>query len=461
MTSVVLGLWALILIAVALRWPERLLAAAIISCVFEGVALVNAGGIGISPYYFTLMLIAVRCVAIRLEPGRLLGHTARNRSVIVFVGLLVIVAIGGALALPKVFAGIPVMSPRLSADATAPLEFSTSNLGQSIYLLLNAGLLWYVAQQKNDPTNVRHVGRAVVIAGAIVVGLGLYQLASALSGLPFPDDILYSNDGFVMQHGTAILDMPRICSTFTEPAGLAVFLIGFIAFLTSPSAGEFCPLRWRAVLLPAAVGVALLSTSSTAYIGLAGVAALRLFTHVVMPAFQPGGSFTRVIVTLLLMAVAASVVLENGTLRDLINTTVLQKDESDSYQERSDVDSHAMELSVSTFGLGVGLGSNRASGFFPSAISTIGIYGVALLAIVVCLLLRFPETPETRGAHHALAVFLVAIIGTKLISSPDLATPSMWAAMAALIAVHGHGAGVPRERVDLMMTRRVATLKPA
>jgi hypothetical protein len=409
--------------------------AAIFCSVFEGAAIINTGGLGISPYYFTLMLIAAHCVFVRVTAAYFLGGSMDVRRIMGCAIVLLMLGLGSAVVMPRVFAGMPVLSPRLSADAQAPLEFSTSNIGQAVYLLLNVLMLWYTAQTCRTPTAARGMLKAFSIAGIVVVGLAGYQLVSSLTGLPFPDDLLYSNDGYVMQHGTAILDMPRICSTFTEPSSLAVFLISFIAFLIGAMETGFGGWQIIVVLL-ASIAALVLSTSSTAYIGLAAITAWGIWRYIFLPVLKGRGSFKAALVMTLLIGGTVSAFVVNDQLREVIQKTVFEKDESASYEERSQADSYSMQVARQTWGLGAGLGSNRASSFLPSVLSTLGIGGAAILALLIALLVRSNGIGDwAQHLHRPLAAALIAVVGAKMISSPDLATPSMWALMAGLISV--------------------------
>ncbi|MDB5326826.1 MAG: putative rane protein [Phycisphaerales bacterium] len=442
MTTAVLALWTLAILVVAVLWPARLLAMAIVLSVFEGAALFKAGGVGVSPYYLTLVLVAVRCVAIRVTPQTLLGPTKASQRAVLYGMLFATIAVAGAAVLPRVFAGLEVNSPRLSEIGTASLVFSSSNIGQAAYLVLNVALLWYTAQQRDAADIAASAIRAVMIAGTIVIGLAFYQLAAALTGLPFPEDILYSNDTFVSQSGTSILDMPRICSTFTEPSGMAVFLVALVALLTSDAGRAAGRAAWRVPLLLGAVGVLLLSTPRTAYLDLFAIGAWRLGAYLLIPLLKGRLSTRQVVLTVAGVAVVGISIAASPSLRDLIQQMVFEKDQSASYAERSDANALAWHIGYSTFGLGAGLGSNRASAFLPSLLSTTGVFGVALLGGLVVTLLRRPGAASVVAAHRGLAAALLGVVGMKLLSSPDVSTPSMWALLAALGATHAAPAAV-------------------
>ena len=431
----VMGLWAVGLVVIAVCWPMRLVQAAIVCSVFGGAAIAKLGGLAVSPYYFTLMLIAARCAILPVTGKDLFGRVDAVRRAMRCAAVLLVIGLGSAFVLPRVFTGLGVLSPRLDADYEAPLAFSNSNLGQAVYLLLNVMLLWYAAQTCRTADTARGVVRAFYLAGVIVIGVAAYQLLSSLTGLPFPDALLYSNDSFVMQAGTAILDMPRICATYTEPAGLASFLVPLILLVAGmaelPSSG------WReTALLIAAIAFCILSTSSTAYLGLAGIAAWAVCRYVFLPAMRGRGNAKAATAVLVLIVAAVVTVAASSQLQEVLRVMVFEKNQTSSYEQRSFADGHSMALAKTTYGLGVGLGSNRASSFLPSMLSTIGIYGLMALAVLVFLLVRRPRSASpVLALQGPLSASLFGAFGVLLVAGPDLSIPTIWVGMAALVAV--------------------------
>ena len=361
----------------------------------------------------------------------------------VWMAGLLAVAVAGAFVLPRVFAGYAVLSPRLDAEAAAPLSFTASNTAQAAYLMLNAGLLWWAAQTGGDnPATAEAAVRRVVAAtywtGAFVMLLAAYQFAASVAHLPYPDDVLYSNASYSMQSGTKVMDLPRLCSTFTEPAAMAVYGVGYLMFLAAaPPPPAARAAVGRGVLVVLTLAVLVLSTSSTALIGLAGAAAWAVARFVAWPLVigRPNRRAIAALVAVAALLVAAYAL--SPTVQELVRQMVLEKNESSSYDERAGADAFAMQLVGHTWGAGVGLGSNRGSSFGPSLLSTVGVYGAAALAGLIVQLLRPAARGPARQFHPPLAAALVGVVGTKMVSSPDLVTPSMWTAMAALIAVQG------------------------
>ncbi len=58
-----------------------------------------------------------------------------------------------------------------------------------------------------------------------------------------------------------------------------------------------------------------------------------------------------------------------------VETTVNEKVGSASYNERSGANSESYDIFLDTFGIGVGLGANRASSLFPGVLSNTGLVG--------------------------------------------------------------------------------------
>ena len=470
MIPAVMMLWTLGLVVIAVRWPIYLAHSAVICSVFEGAAVVNAGGVGISPYYFTLMLIACRCALVRVDRENVFGHSPDVRRIMRCAALLLAIGVGTAFVLPRVFAGWQVLSPRLSADDKAPLVFSTSNVGQSVYLLLNVMFLWYTAQTCRTPAAAQGLVKAFVISGLIVLALAGYQLLSSLTGLPFPDELLYSNQAYVIQAGTQILGMPRICSSFTEPAALAGFLIPFTLYLTGVLKAS--PTRGRHIaLLLCAIACCLISTSSTAYLGLTGVFAYAAWQYILLPIVNGRGSVKTAVAVTLMIVATASTILANESLRDVIRKMIFEKSESSSYEERGAADTFSMQLAEQSWGLGVGLGSNRGSAFVPSMLSQVGVSGTAVIAALIYLFLRASDaaTIELRNLHLPLGLALVGAFAVQAIGGPDLSSPSLWVIMAMMVAVSATaarhrsdgagvqpGVGVPRATADATGTRAMA-----
>jgi uncharacterized membrane protein YeiB len=245
---------------------------------------------------------------------------------------------------------------------------------------------------------------------------------------------------------------------------MAVYLVGYLMFLAAEPTSIH---RWatvvRLALIVGTMAALALSTSSTAFIGLAGAAVWATGRYVLWPLIVGDRRNPRAAVAVVAMGVAVVCVFAaSSTLRELVRQMVLEKNDSSSYEERSGSDAVSTGLVAATWGLGVGLGSNRGSSFGPSLLSTVGVAGAVGLAGVMVHLIRPPHrglSPLAKPWHEPLAAGLLGVVGTKLVSSPDLVTPSMWALMAGLLCVHGTSAAdetapATADETALSFTRR-------
>jgi hypothetical protein len=104
-------------------------------------------------------------------------------------------------------------------------------------------------------------------------------------------------------------------------------------------------------------------------------------------------------------------------LSDFFQITLLRKLESSSGIERSSWNAQAWSNFTETFGVGVGLGSARASSFPLVVLSNLGALGALLFSVLVLLLLHSAFTrppgavtgqPVALAAGHALLASLIA-----------------------------------------------------
>jgi hypothetical protein len=138
----------------------------------------------------------------------------------------------------------------------------------------------------------------------------------------------------------------------------------------------------------------LLSTSSTAYMGFAIVALFAAASMVIsaMRGRLSGQDLLVLAFVWLALIVVLSVYLIDEQTFDpvvqLFESMVLNKATSASAEARFHWNAQSMQAFYDTFGLGVGLGSSRASSWLVAVLSQLGIPGTLLMASLVGVLLR-------------------------------------------------------------------------
>lgn len=426
--------------------PKHLVSWAIIVSAFQAASVVNIGGgfaIGVSPYFFVVSLIAIRFATLCLE-GRLsfkLGDIALN----ITRPLLMLVAwsVASAFLLPHLFAGIHVDTPRLGMDpvSTTPLEWSMSNAAQAGYLILNSVFLIYVMWRSTDSSYIDQLASSFVWAGAIAAAVGAYQLAAHVLGFRFPAEIFNSNAGWQQLVSQKVAGAWRVSATFNEPSSAGIFFAAwttYLLFLTMDRRSATA-LLW--ILLWCGIVMLVLATSTTGYLTAFILIVLLTFREIGTLAVK--GSFNeKLLLTFAAIATAlGAAALFIPDFHQLLSDILWYKSQSHSGQERHSTILVALEVAMQTYGLGVGLGSNRPSGMLFYILSNVGIPGSILVTgliiatrRVVIRTVRAPETSNkirayTRSAAWALAMYCVAMC----ISGADISSPHLWILWALVI----------------------------
>lgn len=422
----------------------RLISLLILLSVFQAAAVLNVGDIvrvnPLIPYYAVVVVILLFALA-----GLLIEHRVRlPKTLGLFCFLLIlftIVAALGALVLPHLFSGIGVYSPRAGIDDQyhnlTALSPSLSNLAQVLYLVLNVLLVLYAVMRVHNGRSIARWVSAIHWSSALAVTIGYYQLVAYYAHLPVPYSFLYSAGGRAQGFAEMASEMKRVNSTFTEPSALAAFLVSYVTFVS------VLWLQGRREKYPLLLGVAaallaVLSTSSTAYVGLALLIIGLFLRYGLAPLIVQAKMHRKALVlfvsVFLCVGIMAVVI---GSIRGgdtaLLSETIY-KGGSLSYVHRTASDINAIVLLKTTFGLGVGLGSDRPSSFAALLLSNTGVIGgVLFFGFIWALYKTAGRVSWSLGQNSQLGTVLVAAVWSLIIqivlmcvSQPDLSSPTFW-----------------------------------
>ena len=437
--------------------PKFLIAWAIIVSAFQAASVVNVGGgfaVGVSPYFFVVLLVAIRFAAACLQ-GRL-GFKRGDIALDITRPLLLLVAWGVASAflLPHLFAGMHVDTPRLGMDpvSTTPLEWSMSNAAQAGYLILNSVFLIYVMWRSSDSHYIDQLASSFVWSGAIASAVGAYQLAAHLLGFRFPAEVFNSNAGWQQLVSQKVAGAWRVSATFNEPSSAGIFFAAwttYLLFLTMDrrsATGVLWILFWCGIVM------LILTTSTTGYITAFILIALLISRELGTLAVK-GYINEKLLLTFAAIATAlGAAALFIPDFHQLLSDILWYKSQSHSGQERHSTILVALDVATQSYGLGVGLGSNRPSGMLFYILSNIGIPGSILIVGLISATRRFvsetiraPDTSDkirayTRSAAWALAMYCVAMC----ISGADISSPHLWILWALVIGFARYALEAPR-----------------
>ena len=420
-----------------LRKEEGLLGLLIIASVFEAASALNIAQRGIQPHYVIAIFIIARALLNRvfgLCPGSPLPE---GKWLLVFGA----VAIVTTLAFPVVFSGTPIYDPRLGIDDALfirpPLRLGLNNAAQAVFVVLHIATAYAVLRIRFSAPLTR---RIYIFAFYLALVFIFAQSFCSLTGLPYPDSILRNNPGYGITDPSLVNHGVRCPGTFTEPsfagAFIAMYCVGFLAEYLAGRGGAF-----RVILSLLAIG---LITSSGSLLSLPICLLLLAFHYspVRFPWYIKTRQAKRVAwISFLLVAPVVLALVVSADYRETLLGFTVAKGETGSFVNRTAADLYGMQLFMQTYGLGLGLGSNRASSLVPTLLSCVGLLGTLAFGIFCYRL--FANLSE-EYAWLKWAAF--ALLLNMCIDISDVTFPILWIPILLAIQFKPNQAAARLER---------------
>jgi hypothetical protein len=390
-----------------------------------GAALV-AGGLPVPTFYATALgaavLLALTAVGRFRRPTHDRDGRVLPRPLPIPGGvLLVLFLLWGTvvtLVAPLLFPGLVVPVVSGGFRPLLPAVVTTSNIAQIGYLLLGVCVIVFVARSPKAGPEL--VGLAL---GATVL-LSFWRYL----GIGFPEGF-FDNSPTLAFIQTAPGGAERFRGILSEPSALGGSCLVALAYFL-PRSFQLTGARRIGALVTAGIAayLGIISTSGTFVV--AGTVMVLVAGASFAFGFLSRRSSIRVLVVVVACIAALALIDFLPTITDFVQSTIDAKAGSASFDERSTADSAAYSLFYRTFGLGVGLGSVRASSFVPSLLATAGLVGAVLfVAVVVLLVVR-----GGGGRNRPVAWAVVTLLVTKVIAGPDLSdsTGILWISLGLL-----------------------------
>jgi hypothetical protein len=368
-------------------------------------AAVVVGTIAV-PTFYAVAIGAAVAVALRVlhrRPGSLPAGEPLPPGVpllLLFLGWSVFVT----LMAPQLFDGLPLLLPTGPGAHLTAGVLTSSNLAQTTYLVLGIAVVLFLARTSRAGPEV--IGLAV----GLTVMLSFWRYLHQQVGIPFPEGV-FDNSPFFAYIETAPGGVERFRGILSEPSALAASCLICAAYMLSRAQRVT---GWRRVgTVTVAVVAGYLGTISTSASFVVAAAVVLLIAAATF------------VVSFLMRRVSVSALVSLGTCVFVVVGIWVLPIVADF------VESVVNDIFLDTFGFGVGLGSNRASSWFPGVLSTTGIVGALLLtAAIVTLIRRSAGVPEYRPVVWALVTTIVL----KLVAGPDLSDPSgvFWMSLGLL-----------------------------
>ena len=441
--------FTVLLVPLCLLWamqPVRLLKLMILVQIFEAAAALTIGSLGVQPGLLPAATFIGFMLLQLLLGARYPGDHQALRLVRPFM-LVTAWALASSFLMPRLFQGQAYVWPQkeIPPFVIEPLQPSSSNINQDVYLVLNCALVvlgsCFFTRSR---LHLLPFLRTYFASGLIVAVIAVWQFANKMAGIPYPSSLLYSNPGWAILTGQSIGFIPRINASFSEPAALAGYMSSIVCasgwIMLRGHRGTLIRLSFMTGLATIA-----LSTSTTGFAALAvigvGVPAVAMLTG----SSRLGGMVLKVgvpgviLVGLAFFAGETLVPRFDSGVSQVIAAT-MDKQHSSSYNDRTNTDVDSLAVVGQTFGLGAGWGSNRSSSLLPGVLANVGVPGLlgllwfgAIVTGAVRRARRSLPTPEQSIVIDGCCGGLFGFILTALISGPSIGAVIFYLLLALLV----------------------------
>ncbi|MEM6446293.1 MAG: hypothetical protein AAF704_06960 [Cyanobacteria bacterium P01_D01_bin.123] len=353
--------------------------------------------------------------------GKTVTVNRATKQIVYVTTVLTIICFISSLILPIVFEGMPVYIPRegLGSQA-APLKWTFSNFGQSVYITLNLIFIVYALQTKKLSTNIFLYSFSVAMSIFIWQGLARYY-----GIIPFPYEFFFGVEHRSLAYGQTIMGIPRLNGSFGEPSNAGSYFSMAFAYFLAWFMINRKPIIFCGALLS---GLAVMGTTSTTGIATAAIV-LGAWLIILVSNFIVGKRVSKIslfiaqCVPLLIFSVCIA-------FWRVIDRVIFNKSDTSSFLARGDSNWHAFDVLIQTGGLGVGLGSNRPSSFLLFLLSNIGIIGTLIFVVMIFLIVRYAFMTKKVPLAAALVTYLIS----KIIAQPDMSDPMLWTLITLIVA---------------------------
>lgn len=430
---------------------DDLLLLAVVMNAFAAASVVNLGGafpIGITPYFFVAGLLTMR-----LWPRWIAGKVTFFRgeptaAYLCVMALFTLLCVFSAFILPMLFDSLPVDVPRAGVALhrqipLAPLHWSFSNGGQAAYMILNFFVILEFMRKSNEAGFPARLSRAFAIAGLLAAGVGLFQVTCGHVGMTFPEWLFNSNVAWGQSAGQKMAGgFSRMSATFVEPSDAGKFFACWMVFELTMAISSRQEELWHWLFATIATVALFLTTSSTGYVialvswcVAVGQTTAVLFTSGLVPVRKMAAIVAAVGSAIVVMLLVPGV-------WDLLNAALFEKQQTDSAIDRGATLGRAVDVFFHTFGLGAGLGSNRAMSIALYVLSNLGLVGSILFIYILLkpyLMARIaatsPDVPQDlRGFIRASGAAFAANFVGLLVSGAEITGPEFWILLGMLLA---------------------------
>jgi len=393
-------------------------------CLFGATAAVQLPALGGAPITPSVLLLPFLLWRALREEG---ADACVRRLAFPQAGFwLLMVVLWGVLSayfVPRLFPGETMLYATERGPSAGvrllPLQPFSTNLTQSAYAVASLCAFAALGALLQPAGRMARFRDAVLLLASVNCAAAVLNLAELHLNIPSLLQLV-RNASYAILVGGDIGGLQRISGTFAETSTFSAFTVPLFAFTACLWRDGVRP-RYSGTVALLTLLFLLMSTSSTAYAALGAYVALAAGATLwrALARLQPMRIGAGVWLLWSAAVVACVLVLARPEIADRVSDfftiTLTRKLESSSGIERGSWNMQAWINFVDLNGLGVGLGTARASSFALVLLSNLGALGTALFLAFVARLLMAPKqaagddaAPVARASRHALVAALIA-----------------------------------------------------
>jgi O-Antigen ligase len=437
MTIELIGIIALLAGFVSLFFEPALIVSVFLCTSLLGSAgaftLPALGDTNISPAHLLLGFLAIKLLSTADVRSKLADGMGFGRPGF-WLLIIVIYSLISAYFMPRIFAGQTFIFPARTTGYSLPLEPATANLTQSVYLL--GDFICFILLYAYATTRARRrvLGTAALVCATLNLVFAALDLVTYFTNTAELLSFI-RNANYGLLNDTELAGFKRIVGSFAEASAFGSMTVGLFAFTSRLWLLGVKP-RLTLLLTILSFCALLFSTSTTAWVGLAGFLAVVYIETVLTAIRKPVNSQTMlfvigapIVVPILMFGIALN---EDSAayVQNLLDTLVFNKLSTDSGIERSSWNTQGLQNFLDTYGFGVGNGSMRASSYPVGVLASLGIVGAVTVTLFLVSVL-FSDTsvedsdPLDKAFRQAAKYTCVAWLITETVSGAlvDLGLP--------------------------------------
>jgi hypothetical protein len=350
-----------------------------------------------------------------------------------------------------------VFAVRATINGFVPLEPTTANMTQSVYFIADATCFLVMSAYAATRGGIKVMLNVVLVVAITNLTFAALDLVTYFTNSTAIFSII-RNANYTLLVETELAGFKRIVGSFVEASSFGGCTLGYFAFTGRLWLLGYRP-RLTLTLTALSLGATLFATSTTAYVGLAGLLAFTYLELVIRAMMRPltPQMLVFLVGSPLALALFAVLIALNDSyseyVQNLLDTFLLNKLSSSSGVERSSWNQHALQSFFDTFGFGFGNGSGRASSFLIAALSSLGLFGAALFSLFF-LSLFFSSSrgaaldPVEDAARSGAKYMCLAWLISGSVSDPLIELGPAFYFFAALACANGATRYSPSPRLS-------------